>query len=241
MKRLLDLGIRVQFCNEAGKLCSKLSPSLSLKLPLFLSLFLLLPRWVLQIVFQPQSSTRLLKSCASNLLTWLNANFYMNYDCLSSLHALYLHHHHHCHDDHHGEYFCLWELPTGDCKWTFCCVLLLIYCLEIFFGFTCAQDSSAKGFPYPSSFSFSFSGKLWNSGTRPACSRIYIKNYLLHLLFQVLLTHSHTLPAKSQNFLIALFVSTAAFSVVVSFVFVLSFERFFFSLRWRHVRAFIFP
>lgn len=52
----------------------------------------------------------------------------------------------------------------------------------------------------------------------------------MHLLFQVLLTHSHTLPAKSQNFLIALFVSTAAFAVVVAFVFVLSFERFFFSL-----------
>lgn len=144
------------------------SVSLSSFLSPFLSLFLLLPSWVLQIVFQPQSSTRLLKSCASNLLTWLNVNFYMNYDCLSSLHALYLHHHHHCHDDHHGEYFCLWELPTGDCKWTFCCVLLLIYCLEIFFGFTCAQDSSAKGFPCPLPLLFLFlwqTLKFWHSSS----------------------------------------------------------------------------
>lgn len=127
----------------------------------------------------------------------------------------------------------------------FAVFLLLIYCLEIFFGFTCAQDSSAPPSPSPFSCCVANSGIL--ALVQPAHEFILKIIYCICCFRFCLLSRSHTLahtlPAKSQNFLIALFVSTAA--VVVAFVCVIFLGGFFFlfhfSMLWRHVRAFIFP
>lgn len=96
--------------------------------------------------------------------------------------------------------------------------------------------------------SFSFSCCVADSGilalVQPAHEFILKIIYCICCFRFCLLFRSHTLThtsAKSQNFLIALFVSTAA---VVAFVFVIFLGAFFpFSLamRWRHVGAFIFP